>query len=492
MNSLIWGVAGYIGLQMVLGLWLSKGVRDEQDYLLAGRSLGLGLAVFSVFATWFGAESCVSAAAKVYQHGLSGATVDPFAYGTCLVIMGMVFAVPLWRGQYTTLADLYRRRYSADVERLAVLLMVPTSVLWAAAQIRAFGQVFDAAGGIGVNTGIWIGAGVAIIYTASGGLRADVATDFLQGIFIICGMAVLFGLVVLDAGGLQQLWASIPSERLIFFEPNTSFWERLDTWAVPVCGSLAAQELVSRILAARCPGTARRASILGGGMYVLVGLMPVFLGLVGETILPGIAEPEQFLALLARKHLAPLWQVMFLGALISAILSTVDSTLLAAAALVSHNVILPLRTGWSEKQKVNLARIGVVVFGVLAMVLAWQSDSIHELVQSASSFGSPGIFVVTVFGLFVKAGGPRAARWALWTGALVWCAGTWLVPVPCIYLIALASSLLAYAAGSTPFFSTPPSGRPREGQDRSSPTPVNPSETAVSFSKQTGPPLRPV
>lgn len=452
MNSLIWGVIAYIGLQLGLGLWLSKGVRDEQDYLLAGRSLGLGFAVFSVFATWFGAESCVSASAKVYEHGLSGAAVDPFAYGACLILMGLVFAVPLWRGQYTTLADLYRSRYSAGVERLAVLLMVPTSILWAAAQIRAFGQVFDAAGNIGVSTGIWIGAGVAILYTASGGLRADVATDFLQGLFIIVGMGVLFALVVSDAGGVSPLWERVPAHRLSLFEPDTNVWQRLDTWAVPVCGSLAAQELVSRILAARCPNTARRASVLGGGMYVLVGLMPVFLGLVGESVLPGLTEPEQFLALLARKHLSEIWQVLFLGALISAILSTVDSTLLAAAALVSHNVVIPLRPEMPESAKVNFARGGVVAGGAVALLLALQSDSIHGLVQSASSFGSPGIFVVTVFGLFTRVGGARAAQWALWTGALVWCFGTWVVSFPCVYLVALGAAVAAYGAGSLQIF----------------------------------------
>lgn len=445
MNSLVWGVVAYIGLQLILGLWLSKGVRDEEDYLLAGRSLGLGLAVFSVFATWFGAESCVSASAKVYERGLSGAAVDPFAYGACLVIMGMVFAIPLWRGQFTTLADLYRKRYSGGVEKVAVLLMAPTSILWAAAQIRAFGQVFDAAGNVGIQKGIWIGAAVAILYTASGGLRADVATDFLQGIFIILGMIALFVLVVASAGGVTDLWSAIPPQRLALFDPCTTLWERIDTWAVPICGSLAAQELVSRILAARCPRTAQRASVLGGGMYVVIGLMPVFLGLVGDTILPNVTEPEQFLALLARKHLSEIGQVLFLGALISAILSTVDSTLLAAAALVSHNVILPLRPEWSETAKVNLARSMVVFGGGVALWLALQSESIHELVQSASSFGSPGIFIVTVFGLFTRFGGPRAAQGALWTGTVVWCLGTWIYPLPCIYLVALGSALGVYS-----------------------------------------------
>ncbi len=99
------------------------------------------MASFSIFATWFGAETVVGAAGSIYSDGLSGGSADPFGYGLCLVVLGVVVAAPLWRRQYTTFGDLFRERYSPGVERLAVLLMVPTSVLWAAAQIRAFGQV---------------------------------------------------------------------------------------------------------------------------------------------------------------------------------------------------------------------------------------------------------------------------------------------------------------------------------------------------------------
>jgi Na+/proline symporter len=122
----------------------------------------------------------------------------------------------------------------------------------------------------------------------------------------------------------------------------------------------------------------------------------------------------------------------------------VDSTLLAAAALTSHNLIVPCFKEIGEKAKVNIARGGVLVAGLIALALALQSDSIHELVQSASSFGSAGIFLVTVMGLFTRVGGSRAALSAMVFATAVWCAGTWMFTIPLVYLASLLGAVVAY------------------------------------------------
>jgi Na+/proline symporter len=100
------------------------------DYINAGRQLGLGIAAFSVFATWFGAEAIVGTAGIVYSEGLVGATIDPFGYAAALVIVGVTIAMPLWRRGYVTFADLFRERYSQTVERLAILLILPGTIIW--------------------------------------------------------------------------------------------------------------------------------------------------------------------------------------------------------------------------------------------------------------------------------------------------------------------------------------------------------------------------
>ena len=444
MNAVLIGVLVYVAVQLLVGVVVSRRVRDEADYLLAGRSFGLGLSTFSVFATWFGAETCIGAAGRIYKEGLSAGSADPFGYAACLLFMGVAFAVPLWKRGLTTLADLFRQRYSVGVERFAVLLMAPTSILWAAAQIRAFGQVLDAAAGVGVTAGIFLAAIVVVIYTVSGGLRADVLTDLIQGIAIIVGLLAVLAALCGDMNALTTAWQAVDPARLKVFGGETPLLKTLEAWAVPVCGSVVAQELVARILAARSPEIARRSAMAGAGLYLVIGVIPAFIGLVGVSLVPNLQDPEQILPLVAQKHLPTFFYIVFVGALVSAILSTVDSTLLAASAVVSHNLVVPLMPGLSEARKVRVARVGVAVGGVIALGLALQAESIFELVESASSFGSAGIFVVMVFGLAGGFGGARAAAGALAAGVGVWLAATYLWKWELPYLASLAGALVAY------------------------------------------------
>jgi Na+/proline symporter len=442
-NTVLIGVMMYVGLQLLVGLWVSRRIRSEEDYLLAGRSFGYGLATFSFFATWFGAETCIGAAGRIYQEGLSGASADPFGYGGCLLFMGLVFAAPLWRRGLTTLADLFRTRYSPAVERLAVLMMAPTSVLWAAAQIRGFGQVLDASSSLGPVWGISSAAVVAICYTGFGGMRADVITDLVQGVMIIIGLGLLLVAMFPSVESFQLAWAGIDPQRLRLFGSDRSWMRTLEAWAIPVCGSVVAQELVARALACRSPQVARRSALLGGGLYIVVGLVPAFLGLAAAASGLKLDDPEELLPQLARTHLNVFCQILFAGALVSAILSTVDSTLLAASSLVTHNLIAPLRPAMDEPAKLRLSRAGVIAAGLLAWVLALQADTIFELVEGASAFGSAGIFVIVVLGLFSRWGGPPSALAALIAGLAVWGIGkvwAW----PCVYLTSLAAAFTAY------------------------------------------------
>ncbi|MEW6353058.1 MAG: sodium:solute symporter family protein [Pseudomonadota bacterium] len=445
MNAVLIGVFVYILAQLLIGVLVSRRIKTEADYLLAGRSLGYGLATFSIFATWFGAETCMGAAGRVYDEGLSGGAADPFGYGLCLILMGLFFAIPLWRRGFTTLADLFRARYSPGVERIAVLMMVPTSVMWAAAQIRAFGQVLSASSELGVAIAITIAALVVIIYTVYGGLRADAVTDLVQGIVLIVGLVIIFVVFTHNIGGVEALGQAIKPERLnLFGGQDASLLATLEKWAVPTLGSVVAQEMVARILATRSPAIAQRATLLGGGLYLLVGLIPVTIGLAAFSVMPGVSDGEQILPLIAQQQLPTILYILFAGALISAILSTVDSALLAAGALASHNLIVPLWPRVTEQTKVRIARVGVIVFGVIAYVLALSADGIYELVADASAFGGAGIFIIVVFGLFTRCGGAQSAYAALAAGALVWFYGEYVGELPYTYLGSLAAALLAY------------------------------------------------
>jgi len=444
MPLVLLGIGLYVLMQLLIGAWVSRRIRTEADYLLAGRSLGYGLTTFTVFATWFGAETCIGSAGSIYAEGLAGGTADPFGYGLCLLFMGLFFAVPLWRRGLTTLADLFRQRYSARVERLAVLLLVPTGLLWAAAQIRAFGQVLAASSGWNVELTITLAALVVIIYTISGGLLADAWTDLIQGIALIIGLVVL-GVLVWQQQG--EVLAQVPAERINPLHGYNSWWDAVEAWAIPVCGSVLSAELVSRILGARSAEVARRSSLMASGIYLLVGLIPVSLGLMGPLILPGLEHPEQLLPRLAGQYLPTLLYVAFAGALVSAILSTVDSALLVASSLVSHNLVVPLLPGLSERQKVWIARGGVALFGVIAYVTALYADGVYALVEEASAFGSAGLFVVILFALFSRYGGEWTALATLGAGITSWILGAYVFEWPHPYITSLGTAFAVYLLG---------------------------------------------
>jgi Na+/proline symporter len=263
MSGILLGVLAYIALQFAVAIWVSRRIKTETDYILGGRQIGLTLGAFSVFATWFGAETVLGSAGRVYGDGLSGAQGEPFAYAVGIVIMGLVFAVPLWRRGLVTFGDLFRDRFSPGVERLTVILLVPGSVLWAAAQIRGFGQIMGTTTGMSVAASITLAAVIVVLYTAVGGLLADVYSDFVQGIAIVVGLLAMLVVILIEVGGPAQALASIEAARFAPMRSDQTPLDFIEQWAIPICGSLVAVELISRVLACKSAGVARNAAWRG-------------------------------------------------------------------------------------------------------------------------------------------------------------------------------------------------------------------------------------
>jgi Na+/proline symporter len=132
-NWVLISILLYVAMQLVISFLVMRRLKNETDYLLAGRKLGVPFGAMSVFATWFGAETCIGAAGAIYENGLAGARIDPFGYATCMFLMGFFFARKLWTLKLTTLGDFFKVRYGPEIEKLGVTLMIPASVIWPSA-----------------------------------------------------------------------------------------------------------------------------------------------------------------------------------------------------------------------------------------------------------------------------------------------------------------------------------------------------------------------
>ena len=416
---MVWGLAAYLLLQFFIAWWASRSIRVEDDYFVAGRRLGVAAVSMSVFATWFGAESVMGSSGAIATEGLAGGRADPFGYTICLIAMALLLAFKLRAAGVLTFVDFFRERFGMVAQSVAAILTIPTSVIWASAQLLAMAEIVASVTGWPPGAGLLIGATIIIGYTTIGGLLGDVITDVIQGCVLIGGLIILL-LVVLTSGDFS--FGAITPEQLSLsgYDENgetQSFLVTLDTWMIPILGSLVAQEAISRFLGATSPSVARMGCFIASGLYLVIGSIPALLGLLGAANGFAFESQDAFLPELAATYLNPILYIILMGALVSAILSTVDTTLLAISAIATRNLVEPFAPGISDKGKVALGRILTAFSGVVALGVAASGETIKGLVEIASSFGSSGIVVALLFGLHTRFGREAAALAALVSGA---------------------------------------------------------------------------
>jgi Na+/proline symporter len=291
---------------------------------------------------------------------------------------------------------------------------------------------------------ITIAAVLVGAYSVVGGLLADAVTDTIQGLAVVLGLVVLGWAVAEHMGGVSAGLAKVQPEKLDLIEPEDGVLTVLERLAVPICGTIVAVELISRFLGARSASVAAWGTSLGGAIYLVIGMIPIFLGLMGPVVLPGIEDPEQTVAKLAEVFLPGTLHIVFVGAVISAILSTVHAALHAPAAQISHNIVMRVLPDVTERRKLWSVRLTVLGLTAVAYLIAVTSHSIRELVETASAFGGAGLFVVALFALFTRYGGAASAYAGALSGLLVWAGLKYLTDSGYPYLSALLASAAAY------------------------------------------------
>ena len=279
-------LVGYLILQFGIAFIASRTIKVEADYFVAGRKLGVYAVAMSVFATWFGAESVMGSSGAVAAEGLAGGRADPFGYTICLLAMATFIAFKMREAGVITFVDFFRERFGRTANWFAALLTIPTSIIWASAQLLAMGQIVGEVTGLETNIGLLIGATVIIVYTTVGGLLGDVITDIVQGTILIVSLLILLVVVLVSH---QFPLDQIKPEQLTLIalgddgQPQ-SLLATLDAWMVPILGSLVAQEAISRFLGARTPSVARMGCYWAAGIYLVIGSVPVLLGLLGTAV----------------------------------------------------------------------------------------------------------------------------------------------------------------------------------------------------------------
>ena len=365
----------YLILIFALALMARRRVKTEEDYLVAGRRLPLPLATATLLATWFGAGTLLTATDEIRTEGLRVTALEPYGAGLCLILAGLFFAKPLWEMKLCTVSDLYKNKFGTRVETLSVLITVPGYIGWIAVQLVALAAIVQLFFEIPPSVAIPIIALITMLYTLVGGMWSVTITDAVQMALIIPGLFVLGHAVLAGSGdgglveGFRQIRQSVDPEDLVLIPRDTM--RELVGWvsvlAVSALGNLPGQDLFQRVFASKSARVARNACLISGALYIALGTIPALLGVAAKVILPE-ETLESVLLVLAVRFLSPAMTVILTISLVSVILSTVDSAILAPAATLARN---GLRRYVPDRiSSLTLSRFSVVLIGVSSTVVA--------------------------------------------------------------------------------------------------------------------------
>jgi solute:Na+ symporter, SSS family len=431
----LWFVVLYMAASIGVGLYAALRVHNTRDYAVAGRALPFYVVTATVFATWFGTETVLGIPAKFIENGLNGIVEDPFGSSLCLILVGLFFAAKLYRMDLLTIGDFYRRRFNPTVEMLTSLAIVASYLGWVSAQIVALGLVFNvlSGGALPASAAIVLGATIVVGYTMFGGMVSVAWTDFMQMTIIIVGILYIAWTVGEQAGGVPAVIAHARHAGKLHFLPPARARDMLRFFGAAITmmfGSIPQQDVFQRVTSARTVRISVWSTVAGGTLYFVFAFVPLYLGYSAFLIDSQLVhaqlqhDPQHILPRLVLEHTPVLAQIMFFGALLSAIMSTASGTLLAPSVTFTENVLkCYLRHDLSDRQLLWTMRLVVLGFSTIVILFALNSESnIYEMVGNAYKVTLVGAFVPLVAGLYWKRANSQGALLSIVFGL-----GTWLV-----------------------------------------------------------------
>ena len=450
---LLTAVIIYLLITVGIGVWSSKLVKNSNDFVLAGRQLPLFLSASALFATLFGSETIFGASSEYLEHGLQGVIEDPFGGALCLVLFGLFYLRPMYRMNLLTLGDVFKKMYGAKVEFLSSVFMVPAYFGYVAAQLVALSLIMGAIVDISLPVGIVLSAGIVVVYTFLGGMWAISITDFIQTTLIIVGLLWVSVMVANEAGGVMPILEAAPEGSFQFFPaPRWDSWiNYLGAWMILGLGSIPSQDIYQRVMSAKSEKVAVRSTYLAAGFYISFGLLPLFIALGARVLYPEIylENKQMLLPEMVLQHGGMPIQILFFGALLSAIMSTTSSGLLAPSAIISENIIKPyMGHKLKDKDLLWILRTNIVVVAAIAVVMATWKANIYELVAEASILLLVSLFAPLTAGLYWKKASEVGAIFSIVLGMFSYILLNFMDLPVYPHVIALAISIAAMIIGS--------------------------------------------
>lgn len=412
-----WVMLVFYGAIYYAGAW-AAGLGNQgslDDMMLAGRSLPLYVAVFTMSATWIDGGYINGTAEYTASQGLVWVQA-PWGYAFSLIVGGLLFARRMRRHQFRTMLDPLEMRFGKRSAALFFLPALTGEIFWTGAILTALGTTFGVVFDLETTTAIVISALIAIAYTAIGGLWSVAFTDVIQLVFLLGGLFLVTPFALERVGGWDIAWTAYQEKfgaASSFFPSRealgTSYWFWWDYALLLVFGGTAWQVYFQRVLSARSENAAVTLSIVAGVVCLIAAAPAVVIGIIGSVAdwqgmgLPAIPEPASTLPWVLRHLTEPWVAAIGLGAVAAAVMSSVDSSVLSASSMAAWNVWRPLfRPNITGERLVKVIKRCIWIVGVAATLMALNIRSVYELWFLCSDFVYCLLFPALTCAMFDK------------------------------------------------------------------------------------------
>jgi len=408
-----WVIIAYLMILIGVGAWRSRQVKNQDDFMVAGRKLSAGVLVGTLLATWIGSGSIIGGAGLAYDKGFPALWFDAGVW-VAIIILYLIAGRVRRFAQYTV-PDILEARYGPAARVLGTIVTIIAYTAIVSYQFRAGGMVLNLVTGISTDTGIIITALFVIGYTVLAGMISVAYTDVVNGLIMIAGLFIALPFMLGQAGGWEGIMARLPESH---FDPlgDMTLAEALGYSLPTMLLLLGESGMYQRFFSARDERTARR-SVVGWIIgTIIIETLIVVLAVIGSSMFTDI-DAEMVILHSVRNGLPILIGCLTLAAIVAVIVSTADSFLLVPATNLVRDIYQRfLNPGASQKKIVRYSRLMVVALGLVAFVQVRFFERVLEMALYAYTMYGVGITPAVMAAFFWKRATPAGGTAAIGSG----------------------------------------------------------------------------
>ncbi len=392
-------VALYFLVMLAIGVASRRKARGPDDFFVAGRKNSSPFIIGSLLATIIGGSATIGMAGLGFKQGLTGAWW--LLVGSIgLVFLGLFFAKKVRNLALYTLPELVERQYDRRMALAASILIVVAWIGIIAAQIIAAGKIMGILAAGSPEMWMVVFTFIFVAYTVLGGQHAVIRTDLLQAVVIFAGIFVGLALLLTRLGGWEGLQSSLPAGQFAFplsaqFDGATMATLLLLVGLTYVVGP----DMYSRIFCARDDGVARTATLWTAALIIPLAFAITIIGMGAASIFPDIAAEQAFPTVI-KELFSPLLGGIVLAALLCAVMSSADTTLLSASTILTIDIIGRFKPTTSPAGVLPRSKWAIVLLGICALIVALMLKGVISALLFAYTIYTSGVILPVLAGFF--------------------------------------------------------------------------------------------